>query len=486
MAGPPPGTAMRGPGGAGPPPSSAYKRTGTANNQRPGTQSSANGPAGVRTGTSVTVDSRPITNHGLTGVKPGGGGGGRQVLDKTYFVNELRQKRTEVANKTAEMRSELDALEKRQSQFNSMDRRCNDLMKEVKLLQEALADYNTVLDKVGSQTPVHLITAEYVGLRERNEQSRKRVEDIVSERLQLEAKVKQTDQKMGGIQRSMDERLAAMPPSQRSQYSDLTSEQATLQQEGKRMEEACEELDRTLAVAEGELARNPLKLKALQLQEQIRSLTERKYELQQEEEKSRLSPEEQREAIMGKTKRDSQEVEGMTAQVRDVQEQVKRMEARLSAAGPQGSTNAAEEASRREKFDELLVKERVINDFMDVFPSSKAVKVTERQSKEDAVVALLERITKLSSLSSSALPSQKKFKEMQDELEYKRMQLENTQSTQISLEKLETKLRTATSNIYSMDDFIKDKESETNYKSLAVNIMSLADELNGTVKRAIA
>lgn len=104
MAGPPPGTAMRGPGGAGPPPSSAYKRTGTANNQRPGTQSSANGPAGVRTGTTVTVDSRPITNHGLTGVKPGGGGGGRQVLDKTYFVNELRQKRTEVANKTAEMR----------------------------------------------------------------------------------------------------------------------------------------------------------------------------------------------------------------------------------------------------------------------------------------------------------------------------------------------------------------------------------------------
>lgn len=57
--------------------------------------------------------------------------------------------------------------------------------------------------------------------------------------------------------------------------------------------------------------------------------------------------------------------------------------------------------------------------------------VTERQSKEDAVVALLERITKLSSLSSSALPSQKKFKEMQDELEYKRMQLENTQSTQV-------------------------------------------------------
>lgn len=46
------------------------------------------------------------------------------------------------------LQDELEALEKRQAQYNTMDKRCNDLMKEVKLLQEALADYNTVLDKV--------------------------------------------------------------------------------------------------------------------------------------------------------------------------------------------------------------------------------------------------------------------------------------------------------------------------------------------------
>lgn len=50
-------------------------------------------------------------------------------------------------------------------------------------------------------------------------------------------------------------------------------------------------------------------------QEQIRNLTERKYELQQEEEKSRLSPEEQKDAIMGKIKRDNQEVEALSIQV---------------------------------------------------------------------------------------------------------------------------------------------------------------------------
>lgn len=49
----------------------------------------------------------------------------------------------------AHCQEELEALEKRQTHYNTMDKKCSDLMKEVKLFQESLADYNTVLDKVG-------------------------------------------------------------------------------------------------------------------------------------------------------------------------------------------------------------------------------------------------------------------------------------------------------------------------------------------------
>ena len=45
-------------------------------------------------------------------------------------------------------------------------------------------------------------------------------------------------------------------------------------------------------------------------------MTEKKYELQAEEEKSKMSPEEQREQLMAKIKRDNQEVESVTQQVR--------------------------------------------------------------------------------------------------------------------------------------------------------------------------
>lgn len=43
---------------------------------------------------------------------------------------------------------EQELSEKKQGQYNTMEKRGSDLTKEVKILQEALADFNTVLDKV--------------------------------------------------------------------------------------------------------------------------------------------------------------------------------------------------------------------------------------------------------------------------------------------------------------------------------------------------
>jgi len=78
--------------------------------------------------------------------------------------------------------------------------------------------------------------------------------------------ISQADDKIKEIQLTMENRLNSMPPSQRQQYQELMAEQQALQQEGKLFEESVDELDRTLANQEGELARNPLKQRSLQLQ----------------------------------------------------------------------------------------------------------------------------------------------------------------------------------------------------------------------------
>ncbi|GFH26722.1 uncharacterized protein HaLaN_24917 [Haematococcus lacustris] len=262
------------------------------------------------------------------------------------------------------------------------------------------------------------------------------------------------------------------------------------------------------------------------------------------------------------------------------------MEARISAmSGNSPAVNAAEEATKREKFEELVAKERDLTNFMDSFPSRRADKLAELRSKQDAIVALLEKINKLQSIAGAALPSTKQFRQMQDELEYKKMQLENTQMTQerlkeelnmrrteldkidtledkikseleqlaeksdqlhkniesyanvadmkqraeearvrleelkaalarrkdvlrqtvaekalkntakkaqlqentlqIAIDKMEHKLITLHTGIYQMSDFVRTKESETNYKVLAHSVTQLADEVNGLVKQLV-
>ncbi|KAF5830861.1 hypothetical protein DUNSADRAFT_13941 [Dunaliella salina] len=540
------------------------------------------------------------------------------------------------------MRDEVDALTKRQAQFQAMDKRCADLTKEVKQHQESLADFNTVLDKVlcfyndvcplfpskaldrlwhaVSEGEVLCFCHEVLGnclaricsqnhalcilrclfwacLHCMKQYAKHCVPAPAAPVLRRDVPQKACSL---GVAHSMctcctfslfgrndmDGKLNELPPSQRQMYFALAQEQAALTQESKHFEESIDALDRQLAVQEGELARNPAKQKALQLQEQIQNLKEKKAELQQEEDRSKQRPEEQREQLMAKIKSDNASADQFAQQARELQDYIKRTEARLhSLAGNGPAVNAAEEAAKREKFQELVAKERDLSNFMDGFPSRKAAKVEEMRAKQDTIVAQLEKINKLVAISEGALPSTNKFKEMQDELEYKQMQLENTQMTQerlkeellmrrnelekidmleekikselqqlaekseqiqkqttefadveemrtkaeankarleqqqakllqrkdmlrqivaektvkyqakkaqlqenayqVNLEKSENKLRKLHADIFQMTDTIKTKESETNYKGLALNIAQLTEELNNNVKRAM-
>lgn len=57
---------------------------------------------------------------------------------------------------------------------------------------------------------------------------------------------------------------------------------------------------------------------------------------------------------------------------------------------------------------------------------------------------------------------------------------------QITLEKLESKLRNLHTSLFQTMDSIKTKESETNYKGLSLSISQLTEELNNGVKRSLA
>jgi hypothetical protein len=67
----------------------------------------------------------------------------------------------------------------------------------------------------------------------------------------------------------------------------------------------------------------------------------------------------------------------------------------------------------REKFEELKLKEKELAAFMDDFPHKRAAKLAELSGAQDAIVAAMERLSKLNSLAGGAMPSKGQFQDMQ-------------------------------------------------------------------------
>ncbi|KAI8472521.1 MAG: hypothetical protein J3K34DRAFT_457787 [Monoraphidium minutum] len=386
-----PGAAGRGAAGQ-QPPSRAYKRA-------PAGGLLAGGGGALARG-APALDARPLTQQGIGGMaKPGTAAGGRQVLDRNYFVSQLRQKRQEIVNATHQLQEEVEELQQRQAAAARAANRAAELQAAVRAQQEALADANIVLDKAGSHAPLDSIAAELEDARARNAAARARAEAVAGERMALEAAARGAEARVAALEAAAEARLADLVPGQRAAYQALHEEREGLLAEAAARDAALAELDGAIAAAEGELGRNAAKQRALQLQETVRQLQQRRADLAAEEERAKASPEEQKEALMAKVKRDNAELKRLAAAAKAAQDEVRALEARAAAAaaapgrgGGGAPGDAADEQARREKYQELCAKEREIAAFIDAFPSRRDAKRRELAERQDAVAAALERL----------------------------------------------------------------------------------------------
>jgi len=252
--------------------------------------------AAVLAGAPVSVEARPLTQQGIGGlVKPGTASSGRQVLDRNYFISQLRQKRQEIVNATHQLQQEVEELQQRQAAATRASRRADELQQEVRALQEALADANIVLDKAGSHAPLDAIAEELDAIRARNQAQRIRAESMATERMALEARTRQAEAQAAELEAAAEARMGSMPPGQRATYQvgwarrlsehlaftassllkffcflfpaqALQQEREGLLAEAAARDAAIEELDQAVLAAEGQLGRNPAKTRALELQ----------------------------------------------------------------------------------------------------------------------------------------------------------------------------------------------------------------------------
>ncbi len=128
--------------------------------------------------TDVDVAARPVTQQGLTGMSVKNLGPSRQIADKNYYLIELRNKLTEITNEVDSMRGEIDKINNNHQTHSNLERKYDTIMKEVRLLEGQLADFNLALDKLRTNTNIGEINEAFNHMRQRNEMESKNVDDI--------------------------------------------------------------------------------------------------------------------------------------------------------------------------------------------------------------------------------------------------------------------------------------------------------------------
>lgn len=121
--------------------------------------------SGVGQNTKVNVVERPMTNHGVSVMKTAIGGPGRQIYDRSYYLNLLKQKNTEIMNEINKMKSEVEEINKDNSTYMTLERKYETLIKDVRKYEGELADYNLALDKYRSDTKPEDIEALYMHIK---------------------------------------------------------------------------------------------------------------------------------------------------------------------------------------------------------------------------------------------------------------------------------------------------------------------------------
>merc|ERR1719356_1170318 len=131
--------------------------------------------------TEVKVTDRPMTIQGLTGMKTGSLGPKRQVYDKTYYMLELRKRCTNLQQEVEKMNTEVEEIRQDNHTYATLEKRYDQLVKNVRLLEGDLADHNLATDKQRTDTRPEEVHNMYLIMKQQNDEQRNDIDQIFLE-----------------------------------------------------------------------------------------------------------------------------------------------------------------------------------------------------------------------------------------------------------------------------------------------------------------
>jgi len=402
---------------------------------------------GVGALTDVKVADRPMTTQGL-GMKTGSIGPKRQVYDKTYYMHELRKRCALLQEEVNKINKEINDVAQENELYTSLEKRYETLVKTVRSLEGDLADHNLATDKLRTDTQPEEVHHMYLLMKQQNEQQRSDVDQIFLEKRSHEEEINKMQAEISTITRAAEERLNELHPDQRHEYEDLREENNALGRELADGREELEQVSSRLNALEGHLRNDVLRARSQELLTIRKDVSERLATLEQELRQCSMSIPEQRELLLSKVKTDNAEIVAAEKKNGDLKLEKERLRAQIKEV-LSDAQEKRDEGGDQQKYEILFAKDQEMSQFIASFDDHKAEEEMKMKEKQDNIVRLMENIS--TALSLQQVTPEGHLRDMEDELEFKSKQLQNSEVTQHRLEAELNKRQGELEKIESLD-----------------------------------
>jgi len=281
---------------------------------------------------------------------------------------------------------DIEVQNKEKATFLHYDKRAKSLAAELTNLQAELADYNLVVDKMTLDVSKEVIEEEAKELALMNERRTAEVERMFEQRKQMEQKLHITEKDIENERKRTEHIIESMDPPTKEKYDNLFRQKTELQEQAQQLQRELDQLSKEQARLEEQIALSPLKQEAVKLQVRIIEAEEKRDKLREEECK-KLSPEDEKEQLLQKIKRDNTDIAATEAQIAEKEKKVAELEQQLEQLETDMEDTQLE---KQNKYQELRKREEMMEEFMSTYEQSKQEEMEKLEKLEQEIVDKLE------------------------------------------------------------------------------------------------
>ncbi|CAI2346316.1 unnamed protein product [Caenorhabditis sp. 36 PRJEB53466] len=337
-----------------------------------------------------TTGLRPVTQQGLRAPPSRmGTGNTRQVFDKTYYIGVLRAKQNAIKVEISRMKEKRDKGMKDRNELHAYESRASAQAQEIGELQGKLLDLNKIMEKIHLNGDMSDIEMEASKMKEEADAMRLSADEAFNERRIKEEELNQLEEELEEQKKLNDAVTHAMDPQMKEKYENLKSEAELLRERVVKMEADIYDLDERIANYEMEIRSNPLKKRAVALQDTLDALKKQEEKLMADMQ-SALTPEARKEKMVENMKQLNADLVVIEKQHKAVKDQISLASEELHEYDSQGE---AQIMAHHTKYLELLSKSTMLDDTTENYPQQIVLLQQDIEEFSDAIILNLRRIS---------------------------------------------------------------------------------------------